>query len=58
MKKFLFIASLILFTIWLSAVFIFRPPLVMHALLPLSVIIYIRALMHTHPESSILNNIK
>lgn len=45
MKKLLFITSLLLLTGWIAGVFIFKAPAVVHILLVLSGISYIRSLI-------------
>lgn len=45
MKKILFISSLVLMAAWIVGVFILKAPALIHVLLVLSLILYIRTLL-------------
>jgi hypothetical protein len=46
MKKMLLLSSIILVGIWITGFFIFRFPPAIHILLALSVLVYVRSLLH------------
>jgi hypothetical protein len=49
MKKSFFIISLVLLTAWIAGVFLFKTTAMIHVLLLLSILSYIRSLMITGP---------
>ncbi|HUR66262.1 MAG TPA: hypothetical protein VMZ03_07905 [Chitinophagaceae bacterium] len=56
MKKSFFIISLVLMTAWIAGVFLFKTTPLIHVLLLLSVLSYIRSLMIVGPDPMPLNS--
>ena len=52
MKKILLLLSIIIMTLWIIGFFILKLPMGIHLLLALSLLIYIRSLLHISPSVS------
>lgn len=56
MKKIFFISSLVLLTAWIVCVFVLKAAGLVHVLLVLSMIVYIRSLICTDTPPAFYNN--